>query len=266
VRRRFVLPELLAADEPCPEDAWTPLLRPAKVVVPGDGPRARRLELIYEAPPEALGDTARVMIDGQEIASQDIAAISGALEAEVSAGPHTLAVEGLGRGIAYASAAPLGGGDILRRRSVYELTSRAPLQFAITQVAGEPLTLVLFVATEGAGAAWSLGYRVDDGAPRLASGRFFRVPTTPRGQVAGQSGDVGRGRIWEASGRLGPTLTDGLSKAAIALGDDLAPGKHGVTVWPIEAGAPLWLSAVVVGAEAGPRLDGARVWIAEDEP
>jgi hypothetical protein len=262
VRRRLLVPATLARGEALPPGALTKIAGEARLVVEAQGSRAGRINTIFQADPAALGGSAGLFIDGVEVAREPIVTATGRLEADVAPGAHRVEVQGLGAaGVAFADAAPEGGGAIVRRREVFELAPGKPLNLEFPQGAGQMLHIALIVATEGTGVAWQARYVIDGGKQEPAIGRFFRRTTEPAGDLAGRSGDLGAGLLWEGSSDT--SGGDGLSKAKIHLGDDRKPGVRRVRV-ELGSREPVWVSAVLIGEAATPPGE-ARMWV-EDAP
>jgi len=259
VRRRLFVPALLARGEALPPDGLTKIAGEARLVVEEKGARAGRLRVTFQADPAALGGSARLLVDGAEVALEPIVTAAGKLEADVDPGPRRVEVVGLGAaGVAYVDAAPEGGGAIVRRREVFELKPGGPLDFEFPQAEGQILHVALIVATEGTGSTWQARYTIDGGREEPAIGRFFRRTTAPAGDLVGRSGDLGAGLLWEGSSdRRGEG--DGLSKAKIHVGDDRNPGLRKLRIGSKEA---VWVSAVLIG-EAPSAPGEARMWVEE---
>jgi hypothetical protein len=262
VRRRLLVPAALARGEVFPADAMTKLTGEARLVIEGQGSRAGRIHVTFQADPAALGGSAALLVDGVEVAREPIVTASGKLEADVAPGPHRVEIRGLGAaGLAFADAAPEGGGDIVRRREVFELAPGSPIDLEFSQATGQILHVALIVATRGSGRSWQAEYVIDAGRDEPAIGRFFRRTTASKGELMGRSGDLGAGLLWEGSSDT--SGVDGLSKAKIHLGDDRRPGLRRVRL-QLGSKEPVWVSAVLIG-EAPPPPGEVRMWV-EDVP
>ena len=242
-------------------------------VAPRPG-RSTTLKLRYDVSTAQLGQTLRFLVDG--VARSEIALVvsSGTLSLPVSPGVRHLQVEGLGEeGVLYADAPPRVAMEALRAYSVFELRRGTPLDFVVVRADEEPLSIALFVVTEGHGVPWQLRHTLiatGGKALRRPPRVFFREPTTPDGTLAGVSGEYESGLLWEAP-HAGPRRVsvggDGVSKVMLHLGDDLTARRQVVRLsLPPGRGRPerLWLRAVLVGqgASAGGD-DPARQWTQE---
>lgn len=265
IRRRFLVPYALEPKELLPNDGVTPLElgKVAKLGVGYAGARGGRLKVLYRAEPSRLGQTAELWIDGKNMVEQTIASLSGALRASVKAGIHDIEVKGIGKGLAFADASPWEGGDIMRRRDVYEIPARSPLSFSFKQKRGESLTLVLFLISENATRPIKVKWSIDGDKPARQKGAFFRSITSSSGVFEGRTGDSGMGLLWEAkrSAREARTNPDGFVKIKIPIGDDLEPG---VRIVKIESVDRLWVGAVLVGQAPLPGDLEPRLWSEDD--
>ena len=273
IRRRLLSSSWLSPDGQFPGDAWTRIDRERLLTSAGEGRLARRMEVIYRADPSRLGETARLFVDGKPRVELPIATLAGQLATDVTAGDHSIAVEGLGDGgVAYAAAAPAGGGAIARRRDVHELSPQRSLEYRFTQEVGETLHVVLLVGIEGPNTDFALRYDIDGGTPRQTIGHFSRIATIPSAVLTGRTGDLGRGLLWEGKGdphspNGGP---DGLARVKIHLGDDLARGNRTVRLrWSdVDQTGPtprrLWIAAVLVGRGPPVRDGSPRLWVDQD--
>jgi hypothetical protein len=266
IHRRLLLPAVYAPGTPMALDGWSALDRERELEVDAKGPRAGSLEVIYRAAKARLGKQAHLLVDGADVARQTLVVPSGTLRAAVPAGKHRVEVQGIGEGgTAWADAAPARGGAIVRRRDVYELDHRRPLEFRIAQEAGEILHVVLFIATEGIDRPFRLRYSLDGGRPQRVTGRFVRVTTSPQGELVGRSGDLSRGLLWEADERSsseGP-FPHGLSWGKVHLGNDLRAGTHELTLSLDPLSEPVWVRAVLVGRSDDLPEPETRLWPAE---
>jgi hypothetical protein len=196
--------------------------------------------------------------------SQQIMALAGGLRESLSPGNHEIEVRGLGTGgLALADAPPVGGGDIVRRRDIFELSPKEPLVYQFRQKAGESLALVLFIATEASTRPWRIRYTIDGGKQTVLTGSFFKSITVPAGEISGRTGDLGSGIIWEAKrdpSEVGK-IRDGLSRGRIPIGDDLKPGLRTIK---IESYDRLWIAAVLVGQAGLPNESDPRMWAEDD--
>jgi hypothetical protein len=232
----------------------------ARLVVEEKGSRAGRIRVTYQADPAALGGSAALFVDGAEVGREPIVTASGKLEADVAPGPHRVEVAGLGAaGFAFADAAPEGGGEVYRRREVFELAPGSPLNLEFSQATGQILHVALIVATRGSGGSWQARYEIDGGRDEPSIGRFFRKTTASVGEFGGVSGEIGAGLLWEGSSDT--SGADGLSRAKIHLGDDRRPGLRKVQI-QLGSREPVWVSAVLIG-EAAPPPGEARMWVEE---
>jgi hypothetical protein len=196
--------------------------------------------------------------------SSPIVTYAGTLKASIPAGTAEVEIAGLGRGgLACADAAPAGGGEILRRRDVFELSAKEPLFFHFNQKAGESLTVVLFVVTEASTRPWLIRYTIDGGKQSAVIGRFFRGITELAGSLSGRGGDFDNGLLWEAprESDIAKRNPDGISRVKIPVGDDLPPGNRTLKIESVDH---VWISAVLVGqAPAGGESD-PRIWAEDD--
>jgi hypothetical protein len=137
---------------------------------------------------------------------------------------------------------------------VYELTANRALTFDFERREGELLATYLFVVSEGSPIPLRFVYRIDDGEGSAETGRFLRRLTRMQGFVTGRTGSRGRGLLWEAGPRreAQPGWPDRIGRLRIALGDDLAVGRHQLRL-RLEPQArtappsPLWVRGVLVG-------------------
>jgi hypothetical protein len=273
IRRRLLSSSWLSPDGTFPGDAWTRVDRERQLISAATGRLARRMEVIYRADPARLGETARLLVDSKAKVELPIATLAGQLAADVPAGEHTVTMDGLGdSGIAYAAAAPAGGGAIMRRRDVHELTPQRALEYRFPQEVGETLHVVLLIAVEGPNTNFALRYEIDGGTPRQTIGHFSRIATVPSGVLLGRTGDLGRGLLWEGKGdpRSPNGGPDGLARVKVHLGDDLAQGTRTVRlIWSgadLDPPAPgrLWIAAVLVGRGPPVRDGSHRLWVDEE--
>ena len=261
VRRRFFTPAWLAAGEAMPGDAWTALsATPRRVLVASEGPAAGRARLLFRTSAAALGGTWSLRAEGAVARSDNLSLTSGTVDVPLSAGPHLLALEGPSDSLFFVDAPPEGGGEIVRERTVFELTKGAPIQLHFSQRADQPLTVVLFVVTEGAAAPWSLRYAIDRGKPAALVGRFFRALTVPGGALSGDGAGMPRGWLWESAGGAA-AARDPVTKVRIPIGDDLLAGRRTVRLELGEASAPLWIAAVLFGQAPDEVPAAASMWV-----
>ena len=268
VRRRLLSPAYQTAGAEYPGDAWTPVIDPKSVVIESAGARAGRLTVFWRAERGRLGKDLALKVDGEVAKEERIAAQSGTLKVDLAPGKHRVEMTGLGKnGVAYVDAAPADGGAIVKRRDVFELAGTRPMVLQFDQKPGETLHLVLFMVTQGGNANFRVRYELEGAKPGSAQGVFFRRITVPEGLLVGRTGELGRGTLWEAATeRRG---ADGIARAVIRLGDDLAPGERTVRLWlqgQKEEGMArrLWVGAVLVGQAPAGKTGEARVWV-EDE-
>ncbi len=269
VSRRFFEEATLPRGAAFPARAFTPL--PARrLLVPGAGPRTGRVGILYRVPPDRLGGTATVRVDGEIAAQPRLLLGAGTIEIEALPGPRAITVEwpparGAPSGAspcAYADVAPEGGGAIVRERRVFELRPGAPLTLRVPQREGELDQIDLFVVDEGRRAPWSLRYQLEMGAPP-SRGRFFRRLTTLAAIVSGQASGLPRGRLWEGPLDAGGEPPDSVARAAIPLGDDYPAGERRLRLEVLSAASPLWVRAVLVGQAPGASEGESDVWVEE---
>jgi len=266
VRRRFLAPSKLAEKELLPNDGYTSIAldKPSKLGVGYAGARGGRLKILYRAHPSRLGKMAELWIDGKNMVEQQIASLSGLLRASLKAGIHDIQVKGIGDGLVYADAAPWEGGEILRRRDVFELRPNKPMTFSFKQHAGESLTLVLFVVTESAKRSFKVKYEIDGGEPPRQKGAFFRNITAASGELSGTTGEgEGMGLLWEAkrSAKEARDKPDGFARVKIPIGDDLTPTVRTVKIESLDH---VWIGAVLVGQMPLPGDLEPRLWSEDD--
>lgn len=263
VARHLLEASTYSPGTPFPPDAWTPLTGPSTWLrIEREGPRAGALSITYVADEERLGESVKLLSDSVMLTDQVAMVRAGELQATVAPGEHEIAIDGIGKGgVAYANAAPRARGPIVRRRVLAELTAEHPIVFHVPQPPNTPLTVVLFVASEGASEPWGVHYDIDGGGPKEREGKFFRAITRPRGAVGGRTGDAGAGSFWETSGSASDR--HGLSKGKIPIGDDLEGNTRSVRVFLDGSNARLWVRAVVVGEGDPAPVDGVRMWVEE---
>jgi hypothetical protein len=264
IRRRLLMPTDLAEGAPMPADGWRLLRGKESVVIGSKGPRAGRLRVVYRAHRGRLGQTADLSVNGQWVVSSPIVTYAGTLKASIAPGTAEVEVTGLGRGgLACADAAPAGGGEIVRRRDVFELSPKEPLTFHFNQKAGESLTVVLFVVTEASTRPWLIRYTIDGGKQSPVIGRFFRGITELVGTLSGRGGDFDNGLLWEAQREsdIAKRNPDGISRVKIRIGDDLPPGMRTLKLESVDR---VWISAVLVGQPPAGGESAPRIWAEDD--
>lgn len=265
VRRRFFSPAWLAPGEEAAGGVWTALsASPRRVKIASDGPAAARARVLFRTGAAALGGTWSLRADGAVARSDKLALTSGTADVPLSAGPHLLALDGPTDALFFVDAPPEGGGEVVRERTVFELAKGAPIDFRFSQRADQPLTVVLFVVTEGGAAPWSLRYAIDRGKPATLVGRFFRSLTVPAGALSGDGAGVPRGWLWESAGGAAAPR-DPVTKGKIPIGDDLVAGRRTVRLELGEASAPVWIAAVLFGEAPGEVPADASMWVEESE-
>jgi len=269
--RRFFEDQVLASGASFPARAFTALPTRRRLLVPGTGPRAGRVGILYRAPVEMLGGTAVARVDGNLAARARLLLGAGSVEVEALPGPHAVTFDWpASRGsplvadaVAYADVAPEGGGAIVRERQVFELRPGAPLSLRFSQREGELDQIDLFVVDEGRRAPWSLRYQIDMGGAKPSAGRFFRRLTTLGATVSGQGSEASCGRLWEAPVGAGGAGPDCAGKAKILVGDDHMPGERRLRLEVVSAASPLWVRAVLVGQGPGDPASASDVWVEE---
>ena len=261
VRRRFFAKTSLAAGEEMAGDVWSALSSaPRRLSIASEGPKARRLSLLYRAEATALGGVWNLRDGDAIIASAKINLTSGTHGMPLDPGAHLFKVDAPSDALFFIDAPPEVGGEVVRERTVFELTRAAPLDLRFPQRDGEPLTVVLFVITEGEAAPWSIRYRIDGGKPAALVGRFFHTLTVPSGTLAGDGSGATRGWLWESK-LSGVTPRDAMTKARIPIGDDLVPGRRTVHIELAESRAPVWIAAVLYGQAAPSSAPGSSMWV-----
>lgn len=265
IERRSLSPVYVRPGAAVSSSLCTPLEGTRALRVPSEGSAAGLLSVDYVADAGCLGRSLKLEVDGETAAEQRLVFSSGRLQAPTPPGVHQVALRSACSQLsACAEAAPEEGGSMLKSLTLYELRGGQNVEFLVNTVSDQVSWILLFVATECVGQSFGLDVAIDGGRPRLRLGQFFRRSTTPRSTLSGTSGDAGRLFLWQADEP--PQLTgsppDGLSRARILLGDDLAPGQHVVHVF--NPGVPrsgrLWIRAVVVGERPAAPQEGVRAW------
>ena len=206
--------------------------------------------LQYRADEERLGQNLVVELDGRQVLDQRLIARRAQVRIPAPAGVHELALRGLGAtGLALVDAAPAGGAEVVRRQTVYEVTSRRDVGFELERRPGELLALMVEVATADGPAPFRVSFKIDDGEVDAVRGRFFTRMTTFEGTVTGRTGGE-RAAFWEAESRVDERWPAGLGQARIQLGDDLAVGRHRIALRALDAGRSYWIRLVTVGRVA----------------
>lgn len=246
-----------------PANAWTQLDEKDRwVVVPAEG----RLDVVYMADPEKLGETWGLSASGEQRWSTRLTTPGGRAIANLSPGPQPLRTWGLGRaGTVMVQAPPRAGGKIFKRHKNYALTPTGRLRFKIERDLGELVSVVLIVTTLDANQDVLLSYRLRSQTAERPQPEpwLYRRQTALEGQLQLRTGVRGRALVWSAEGRTTTTtLPDRVGSVTIPLGDDLRPGarilelrQHGgaaETIWvravaarrKIEAGELRWSQLV----------------------
>jgi len=248
-----------------PGEVWTALTKaPRRVKVAKAGPTAGRARVLFRTGAAALGGVWSLREGDAILRSEKLALTSGTADVPLDPGPHLLNLEGPADSLFFVDAPPEGGGEVVRERTVFELTKGAPIDLRFSQRADQPLTVVLFVVTEGSAAPWSIKYTIDRGKPPMLIGRFFHALTVPSGMLSGDGSGAPRGWLWE-SAAAGTAPRDPVTKAKIALGDDLVAGRRAVHLELAESRAPLWIAAVLFGQASREVPAGASMWVEESE-
>lgn len=261
VRRRFFAKTTLLTGDEKPGEVWTALTSaPRRVIIPSEGPAARHASLLFRAGASALGSVWNLREGDAIIGSAKMSLTSGTHDVLLDPGPHALRLDGPSDALFFVDAAPEGGGEIVRERTVFELTKAAPIDLRFPQRADQPLTVVLFVVTEGEAAPWSIRYRIDRGKPEALVGRFFHTLTVPSGALASDGSGATRGWLWE-SPKAGVTPRDAMTKVKIPIGDDLVPGRRTVHLELAEARGPVWIAAVLYGQAPDATSARPSMWV-----
>ncbi len=239
-----------AAGTVFPENAWhwLPSDEPRGVRVAGEGPRAGRIPLVYRTCSEQLGELLRVTVDGAVVRERRLRTTSGSLLVQASPGPHELRVLGAGAcGTVLVGVAPASSGTVLKAQLVHELTRERPLHLPFTRRPGELTSIILLVTSEETPALYALRFAIDPGRETPRRGVFLQRITEHQGNLQGTTAGQERASLWEAGNPIDPRHpTDFVARSRIALGDDLAEGKHELVLRSAST-RPLWVRAVLVG-------------------
>lgn len=274
VRRKLWVHRAVAADPGGPLE-WFEIRHRQVLRIADRGTAEHRLRLRYHAGASRLGSSLSVAVDGQQRYAAPLVVTSGELSLAVQPGLREVAVEGLGEeGVVYVDAPPRVPMEALREYAVYEIARGGRLSFPIVRKGDQPLRLMVFVVTDGTRVPWTLRYAIEGGRQVRRASVFFREPTELAGELAGISGELEEGLLWQGRS-LGPRRAslgrDGVSKARINLGDDLTARELAVTLSlpPIaktSTGAAVanaqrvWVRAVLVGQAMREREQPGRQW------
>lgn len=222
-----------------PRGASVPLGSGVRVIVPSEGPGARRITASFEVGDDALGGTARLLVDGKQVARTPIVTLSGALSASVPEGEHHVEVTGLGAsGRAVTDAAPASGGAVLRRKAIYRLQPGAPARVEFDAETRERYHLVLLVLSPAPDAAYRIRWS-REGLAEPIVGEVTQRFTRDRGVLSGTTSDA------EALGATGYGEM-GVGRGVISIGGDHFAGSHRLTL-ELTSEAPVDVRAILVG-------------------
>jgi len=251
ISRQLLRPIWYGARGAFPPPYWTPLRDgTSRLHVASNGPRGRRMILQYRADEERLGQDLVVELDGRQVLDQRLIARRAQVRIAAPAGVHTLVLRGLGAtGLALVDSAPAGGAEVVRRQTVYEVTSKRDAMFDLERRPGEILALMVEVATEDGPAPFRVSFQIDDGDVDAVRGRFFTRMTTFEGTLTGRTGGE-HAVFWEVETRGSERWPVGLGQARIQLGDDLGVGRHRIALRALDAGRSYWIRLVTVGRVA----------------
>lgn len=236
--------------------------RPTTITVPEAGLHAGRVEVLFRADAERLGEELSMEADGKVVMARQIVSRSGEFEVPLPPGEHDVRLLGLGEGgFGLVSAPPTRGGEVVHSQKVVALVPGREVSFDFDWQAGELGSIRLFVASERGPVPYRMAFMIDRGDAGRLGGRLLRRITELEGILADRTGTAGRGLLWEAGVEPGqPRWPAAVGAARIAIGDDLAPGRHELVLRlsPDVGAHPLWVRGMVLGRvenpaeEAGP--------------